>query len=182
MIAPEVDVHFVGMLDVCNLDVNFAVGTLAAIDETDRRRLQRTIDAWLDRAPMRKDWDNLFGRMDADLYTQFLRYVQTIGEKLPADGPSIGSKEYELWTFIDNTLLYRRYSMKPLNVPIHAWLAEDSVKRGLDLVDWRRYSRRVERTEIISGVTHREIVESQAFHASFARSIEGCLLDQVANG
>ncbi len=175
MLAGEVEVKFVGMLDVCNLDVNFAAGTLASIDEADRQRLQRRIDAWIDRTPLRKDWENLFARMSPELYTQFLRYLQTTGEELPSDGPGIGSKEYELWTFLDNTLLYRRYRMLPFDVPVHVWLAEESIKRKLDHVDWRRYTPRVERLVVVPGVTHREIVESPAFHASFAESVDASL-------
>ncbi len=173
MLAGEVEVRFIGMLDVCNLDVNFAVGALAEIDEGDRRRLDRRVAEWLARTPMRHDWENLFARMGPKLYTQFLRYLQTIGSDLPSDGPGVGSKEYELWTFLDNTLLYQRYSMQPLDAPVHVWQAEESVRRGLDLVDWRRYSRRVERSVVIPGVTHREIVDAAAFHASFAESLSG---------
>jgi thioesterase domain-containing protein len=175
MLAGEVDVRFVGMLDVINLDVNFAVGTLAQIDAADRTRLDRRIAAWIDKTPLRKDWEALFARMSPDTYTQFLRYVQTVGEVLPSDGPGMGSKEYELWTFLDNTLLYQRYRMQPFDVPVHVWQAEDSVRRELDLVDWRRYSRQVERVVTIPGVTHREIVDSAAFHASFRESIEESL-------
>jgi thioesterase domain-containing protein len=172
MLASDVDVRFVGMLDVINLDVNFAVGTLAAIDAADRARLERRIAAWLDKTPLRSDWEALFARMSADTYTQFLRYVQTVGEALPTDGPGIGSKEYELWTFLDNTLLYQHYKMQPFDAPIHVWQAEDSVRRGLDLVDWRRHSGRVERVMTIPGVTHRQIVDAPAFHASFRESVE----------
>jgi amino acid adenylation domain-containing protein len=172
MLGQDVDVRFVGMLDVINLDVNFAVGTLALIDGADRSRLERRIAAWLNKTPMRKDWEALFARMSPEGYTQFLRYVQTSGEALPSDGPGIGSKEYELWTFLDNTLLYQRYRMAPFDVTVHVWHAEDSVTRGLDLVDWRRYTPRVARREIIRGVTHREIVDAPAFHDSFRQSIE----------
>lgn len=170
MLAGAVDVRFVGMLDVINLDVNFATGTLAAIDAADRIRLERRSPR--DRTPMCSDWEALFTCMSPCTYTQFLRYVQTVGEALPSDGPGLGSKEYELWTFLDNTLLYQRYRMEPFDVPVHVWQAEESVRRGLDLVDWRRYSPRVERVLTIPGVTHRQIVDAPAFHASFRDSVE----------
>jgi thioesterase domain-containing protein len=172
LLAGDVDVRFAGMLDVINLDANFAAGTLAMIDEADRERLQRRIALWLDKTPMRADWEALFARMSPQMYTQFLRYLQTTGERLPSDGPGIGSKEYELWTFLDNTLIYQRYRMLPFDVPVHVWQAEDTVKRGLDLVDWRLYTPRMERREVISGVTHRQIVDAPAFHESFAASLD----------
>ncbi|MFG1349957.1 amino acid adenylation domain-containing protein [Xanthobacter autotrophicus] len=171
LLAGEVEIGFVGMLDVCNLDVNFAVGRLADIASADRARLAAQVAAWLDLAPMRAEWENLFARMDDTLFTQFLRYVETIGGDLPTDGPGLGSREYELFTFIDNTLLYRRFRMAPFDVPVRVWLAENSVARGLDLVDWSRYSPRVDQVEVIAGVTHREIVDSARFHDSFARSL-----------
>jgi hypothetical protein len=152
--------------------VNFAAGTLATIDEADRARLQARVAAWIDKTPMRNDWEALFARMSPEMYTQFLRYLQTVGEALPSDGPGVGSKEYELWTFLDNTLLYQRYRMQPFDVHVHVWNAENSIKRGLDVVDWRLYTRRVERLEVIPGVTHREIVDAPAFHESFRQSIE----------
>lgn len=179
LIRDEVDVRFVGMLDVCNLDVNFAVGRLADIAPQDRARLVARVARWLDHAPMRADWENLFARMDEALYDQFLRYVETIGGALPTDGPGLGSREYELWTFIDNTVLYRRYRMAPLDVPVRVWMAENSVARGLDLVDWSRYSPRVERVEVVPGVTHREIVDSPRFHDSFARSLDESRRDEA---
>ena len=61
--------------------------------------------------------------------------------------------------------------MAPFDVPVRVWLAENSVARGLDLVDWSRYSPRVGQVEVIPGVTHREIVDSARFHDSFARSL-----------
>ncbi|MFG1478726.1 amino acid adenylation domain-containing protein [Xanthobacter sp. V4C-4] len=171
LLKGEVDIGFVGMLDVCNLDVSFAVGRLADIAPGDRARLAARVAGWLDKAPMRAEWETLFARMDEPLTAQFLRYVETIGADLPVDGPALGSREYELFTFIDNTLLYRTYRMAPLDVPVRVWLAENSLARGLDLVDWHRYSPRVDQVEVVPGVTHREIVESRRFHDSFARSL-----------
>ena len=62
--------------------------------------------------------------------------------------------------------------MRHFDVPVHVWNAEGSIKRGLDVVDWQLYTRRVQRLEIIPGVTHREIVDAPAFHESFRQSIE----------
>ncbi|GJD53452.1 D-alanine--D-alanyl carrier protein ligase [Methylobacterium crusticola] len=170
MLGRDVDVRLVGMLDVCDLDVNFAVGALPDLAEDETRALERRVAAWLDACAMRAEWEDLLRRMDPALHRQFLAYVRAAGP-LPTDGPGIGSREYELWTFIDNTLLYRSYRATPHDCPIRVWLAEDSVARGLNHVDWSRYSARVEGTEIVPGVSHRQIVASPDLHASLARAL-----------
>ncbi|MEL6683470.1 MAG: alpha/beta fold hydrolase, partial [Pseudomonadota bacterium] len=172
-LLPNLPLEFVGMLDVCDLDVNFAVDNLVEINAMQEKALTKLVETWLQQTKLRPAWEALFRKMDRGLYRQFLRYVQTTAGQLPTDGPGIGSKEYELWTFLDNTLLYRAHDMKPASVPIHVWRAEDSVKRQLRLVDWARYSPDIGRIATIPGVTHREIVDSPVFHRSFADSLTG---------
>ncbi|MEO1110371.1 MAG: alpha/beta fold hydrolase, partial [Pseudomonadota bacterium] len=172
-LGEDVDLQFVGMLDVCDLDVNFATGTLVQTNPLQEKALSERVADWLPHTKMRPQWEALFRKMDKDLFRQFLRYVQTAGGQLPTDGPNIGSKEYELWTYLDNTLVYRQHITIPADIPIHVWRAEDSLTRKLQLVDWTRYSPRVERIETIPGVTHRQIVDSADFHRSFAQSLSG---------
>ncbi|MHC2086949.1 amino acid adenylation domain-containing protein [Methylobacterium sp. CM6244] len=171
MLGSRVDLGFVGMLDVCDIDVSFAVGALPVLTPEHRRHLQENVASWLERSPMRADWEDLFRRMDPELHEQFLAYVAAAPDPLPLDGPGVGSKEYELWTFVDNTLLYRRYRADKFDCPIRVWLAGRSVERGLNHVDWGRYSNRVEQVTVIPDVTHREIVDSTMFHDSFAASL-----------
>ena len=172
-LLPNLPLQFVGMLDVCDLDVNFAVDNLVEINAVQEKALTKLVETWLPQTKLRPAWEALFRKMDAALYRQFLRYVQTTAGQLPTDGPGVGSKEYELWTFLDNTLLYRAHDMKPAPIPIHVWRAEDSVKRQLKLVDWTKYSPDIQRIDTVPGVTHREIVDSPVFHHSFADSLTG---------
>ncbi|WP_375462993.1 amino acid adenylation domain-containing protein [uncultured Methylobacterium sp.] len=168
MLGSDIDLNFVGMLDVCDLDVSFAVGALPDLTPEATERLERQVGAWLERSPMRGDWEDLFGRMDPGLRVQLLAYVQASGAPLPLDGPGLGSKEYEFWTFVDNTLLFRRYRARPFACPVRVWLAGESIARGLNHVDWSRLTPRVESVDVIAGVTHRQIVDAPAFHDSFA--------------
>ncbi|MEP4197983.1 MAG: thioesterase domain-containing protein, partial [Aliishimia sp.] len=173
LLGPDYPINFVGMLDVCDLDLNFAVGALVDINPLQERALSKVVQDWLPRTKLRAKWEALFRKMDAPLHRQFLRYVQTAAGQLPTDGPGIASKEYELWTFLDNTLVYRQHQIAASDIPIHVWYAGESVKRELSLVDWNRYSNAVHRIETIPGVTHRQIVDSPDFHASFAHSLSG---------
>lgn len=173
LLGPDYPISFVGMLDVCDLDVNFAAGALVEINPLQERALNKVMQDWLPRTKLRAKWEALFRKMDATLHRQFLRYVQTAAGQLPTDGPGIGSKEYELWTFLDNTLVYRQHQIAPADIPIHVWYAGESVKRDLSLVDWSLYSKSVRRIETIPGVTHRQIVDSPQFHNSFAQSLSG---------
>lgn len=172
LLAGSVAVKFVGMLDVCALDAEFAAGAAVSLSPADRQRLQSDIDQWLNHTAMRADWEELFSRMDARVYTQFLCYVRKSKESLPVDGPEIGSREHIFWTLMQNALVFRNYTMQPSDNRIHAWIAEDSLVRGMNVIDWRKFSPHTERVEVIRGTTHLEIIRSEAFHRSFAHSVE----------
>ncbi len=172
LLGDSVDVRMVGMLDVCALDAEFAIGGEKPLEAGLRRRLQNEVDAWLLASAMRERWLRLLARMDATVYTQFLHYVNNSPETLPLDGPAIGSREHIFWTLMENALVFRDYHMAPLDCRIHAWIAEDSLLRGMNVIDWRRHSSRVERVHPIPGSTHLSIIADPQFHLSFAQSVE----------
>ncbi|RFP19537.1 MULTISPECIES: non-ribosomal peptide synthetase [unclassified Duganella] len=172
LLGDSVDVRFVGMLDVCALDAEFAVGGEKPLEPSLRLSLQNDIDAWLAVSTMHKRWLHLLGRMDATVYTQFLHYVNNSPEPLPLDGPDIGSREHIFWTLMENALVFRDYTLAPLDCRIHAWIAEDSLLRGMNVIDWRKQSSKVERVHAIPGSTHLSIIADPQFHQSFARSVE----------
>ncbi|MDJ1156672.1 amino acid adenylation domain-containing protein [Chelatococcus sp. SYSU_G07232] len=181
LLGTSVEMNFVGMLDVCALDAEFAVNAEVVLDPSDRAMLERRIAAWLGRTRMRAGWESLFARMDADVYTRFLAYVHNSKEDLPLDGPDIGSREHIFWTLIENAMIFRNYRMERFDCPIHAWIAEESIRRGFKLIDWRDYSNRVERVEVVPGTDHLNIVTAEAFHASFAASVEANLTGRAAS-
>ena len=109
--------------------------------------------------------------MDRSVYQQFLRYVHKQGGQLPCDGPWVGSKEYELWVFIENTLIYREHEMTVADVPLQVWHAEESVKDQFRLIDWSNYSTKVEQVETVFGVAHDTIAESTEFHHRFTKRL-----------
>ncbi|WP_332852330.1 amino acid adenylation domain-containing protein [Duganella sp. S19_KUP01_CR8] len=172
LLGDSVDVRFVGMLDVCALDAEFAVGGEKPLEPSLRLSLQNDIDAWLAVSTMHKRWLELLGRMDATVYTQFLHYVNNSPEPLPLDGPEIGSREHIFWTLMENALVFRDYTLAPLDCRIHAWIAEDSLLRGMNVIDWRKQSSKVERVHAIPGSTHLSIIADPQFHQSFALSVE----------
>jgi thioesterase domain-containing protein len=172
LLGDSVDVKFVGMLDVCALDAEFAVGGETALAPELRLRLQSDVAAWLAMSAMRERWLQLLGRMNPTVYTQFLHYVNNSPETLPLDGPGIGSREHIFWTLMENALVFRDYVLAPLDCRIHAWIAEDSLLRGMNVIDWRKQSSRVERIEPIPGSTHLNIISDPQFHLSFAQSVE----------
>lgn len=171
MLAEEIDLRLVIMVDVCDMDTDFAVGAIPSFRPGERDALQQAVEAWLVRAPMRKDWERLFAAMDSQAYTQFLRFVGNSEEDLPVDGPDIGSREHTFFVLIDNALIFRRYHMKPFDCPIHSWAAEDSLSRGLNLIDWRRYTPRAEAAEVVTGTTHLHIIGAPAFHERVAHRL-----------
>lgn len=53
-------------------------------------------------------------------------------------------------------------------MPIYPWAADDSLNRGLNLIDWRRLSPRARAAEIITGTNHLHMIGSPAFHSRLA--------------
>ncbi|WP_053194197.1 amino acid adenylation domain-containing protein [Chelatococcus sp. CO-6] len=178
-LAGEVDLTFVGMLDVCALDAEFAIDAEVSLTEDERTGIERRIAAWLPRTRMRADWEGLIARMDAEVYTRFLAYVLNSPEDLPLDGPDIGSREHIFWTLIENAMIFRNYRLEPSDLPIRAWIAEKSIERGFRLVDWRDYSSRVEAVTLVPDTDHLDIVTAAAFHASFAEQLDASLRSRL---
>ena len=172
MLGNDVDLRLVGMIDVCEIGSEFALGAVPQFEPGERNALQAQVTEWLGRTRMRSEWDRLLGSMDALTYEQFLRFIGNEKEELPTDGPDISSREHTFWILIDNALIFRRHRMLPHDCPIHSWTAEDSLHRGLNLVDWRQYSRFANPAEIIAGTTHLHVIGSSAFHSRFAHRID----------
>jgi amino acid adenylation domain-containing protein len=172
MLARDIDLRLIAMVDVCDMDTDFAVGAIPSFKPGERDNLQKRIEAWLSRTPMREDWVHLLGSMGAHAYEQFLRYVGNSEEDLPVDGPDIGSREHTFFVLIDNALIFRRYRMEPFDCPIQAWAAEDSLNRGLNLIDWRCLSPRASAADIVAGTTHLHIIGDGAFHTRLANRLD----------
>jgi amino acid adenylation domain-containing protein len=174
-LGDEIDLRLITMVDVCDLGTEFAIGSTPRFKPGERDQLHRMVQEWLSQTAMRTEWDRLLGVMDADTYDQFLRFVGDEKDELPTDGPDISSREHTFWILIDNALIFRRHQLQPHNVPIHSWAADDSLNRGLNLIDWRRYSPRANPAEIISGTNHLHVIGSQAFHSRLAHRLNEAL-------
>ncbi|MBB2712782.1 non-ribosomal peptide synthetase (plasmid) [Rhizobium sophoriradicis] len=164
----EVDVRMMAMVDVCDLGSEFAIGAKPRFRLGERDALHRDVQAWLQKTKMRPEWDRLLSTMDADTYEQFLRFVGDEKDPLPTDGPDISSREHTFWVLIDNALIFRKHRLVPHDVPIYPWAADDSLNRGLNLIDWRRLSPRACAAEIITGTNHLHMIGSPAFHSRLA--------------
>jgi amino acid adenylation domain-containing protein len=171
----EIDLRLITMVDVCDLGTEFAIGSVPRFKQGERESLHQMVEDWLSRTSMRAEWDRLLGVMDDDTYNQFLRFVGDEKEALPTDGPDISSREHTFWILIDNALIFRRHQLQPHDVAIHSWAADDSLNRGLNLIDWRRYSPRANPAEIISGTNHLHVIGSQAFHSRLAHRLNEAL-------
>ncbi|MEK1889883.1 MAG: amino acid adenylation domain-containing protein [Phyllobacterium sp.] len=174
-LGDEIDLRLITMVDVCDLGTEFAIGAASRFKPGERDKLHAMVQEWLSRTAMRAEWDRLLRVMDKDTYDQFLRFVGDEKEELPTDGPDISSREHTFWILIDNALIFRRHQLQPHDVPIHSWAADDSLNRGLNLIDWRRYSPRANPAEIISGTNHLHVIGSQAFHSRLAHRLEEAL-------
>lgn len=114
----------------------------------------------------------LFSVMDEEVYEQFLNHIVKHNVILPSDGPDIGSEEHTFWILIDNAMIFRNYHLQPADFRIHAFAAEDSLTRSLNVIDWRRYSPNATASEIVTGTNHLTIIGKTPFHQRFARRLE----------
>ncbi|UMY16831.1 amino acid adenylation domain-containing protein [Methylobacterium organophilum] len=158
---------FVGMLDACGLEANFAVGAGRPLGAEERAAHEAMLAEWLSRSAMRADWEALFPRMDAEARGQFLRFLAAEPQPLAADGPEVGSRERILWTLVDHALQFRALRLGPSRVPVRVFRASRSVAEGLPILDWSRLTPNLLSDETIPETDHLDIVLSPAFHARF---------------
>lgn len=168
----DIDLRMIGMVDVCDMDEEFTVGIMPRFDEGIRDRTHAAVQSWLTTTPMREDWKRLLAAMDGEIYEQFLHHIVKHNVKLPSDGPDIGSEEHTFWILIDNAMIFRNYRMAPSDFRIHAFAAEDSLTRALNVIDWRRYSPNATASEIVNGTNHLTIIGKTPFHQRFARRLD----------
>jgi amino acid adenylation domain-containing protein len=168
----DIDLRMIGMVDVCDMDEEFTVGIMPRFEDGIRDRTHAAVQSWLATTPMREDWKRLFAAMDEEVYEQFLHHIVKHNVKLPTDGPDIGSEEYTFWILIDNAMIFRNYRLEQSDFRIHAFAAEDSLTRALNVIDWRRYSANATASEIVTGTNHLTIIGKTPFHQRFARRLD----------
>ena len=173
----QVDLRLIGMVDVCDLGRDFTPGADPEFAPGEREQLERELQDWLGKTKMRPQWDRLIQAMDAECYSQFLRFIGNEAEPLPFDGPEISSREHTFWVLIDNALVFRRHRVQALDVPVASFSAGDSLSRGLNLIDWRRLSVRATPADIVSGTNHLHIIGERAFHERFKARLDGAFAD-----
>ncbi len=171
-LGDDIDLRMIGMVDVCDMDEEFTLGILPRFNDGVRDKTHEKVQRWLATAPMRADWMRLFAAMDEEVYEQFLNHIVKHNVVLPSDGPDIGSEEHTFWILIDNAMIFRNYQLKPADFRIHAFAAEDSLTRSLNVIDWRRYSPNATASEIVTGTNHLTIIGKTPFHQRFARRLD----------
>ncbi|WP_412065336.1 amino acid adenylation domain-containing protein [Rhizobium sp. SYY.PMSO] len=171
-IGSDIDLRMIGMVDVCDMDEEFTLGIMPRFEDGIRDRTHAAVQSWLAATPMREDWKRLFAAMNEEVYEQFLHHIVKHKVKLPTDGPDIGSEEHTFWILIDNAMIFRNYRLAPSDFRIHAFAAEDSLTRALNVIDWRRYSPNATASEIVTGTNHLTIIGKTPFHQRFARRLD----------
>ena len=168
----DIDLCMIGMVDVCDMDEEFTIGIMPRFEGGVRDSTHAQVQKWLAITPMREDWKRLFAAMNEEVYEQFLHHVVKHSVKLPTDGPDIGSEEHTFWILIDNAMIFRNYRLEQSDFRIHAFAAEDSLTRALNVIDWRRYSPNATASEIVTGTNHLTIIGKTPFHQRFARRLD----------
>ncbi|MGU3540840.1 amino acid adenylation domain-containing protein [Methylobacterium sp. A54F] len=167
-LGPDVQLGFVGMLDACGLEANFAPGAGRPVATAERAAFEELVEAWLARSAMRAEWEALRARADPEAAVQLLRFLAAEPQPLPADGPEVGSRERILWTLVDHALQFRDLALTQSDVPVRSFVASRSREAGLPVIDWGRHTDRLLSVETVPETDHLDIVLSPAFHARFA--------------
>ncbi|MCM2293116.1 amino acid adenylation domain-containing protein [Allorhizobium sp. BGMRC 0089] len=171
-LGDDIDLKMIGMVDVCDMDEEFTLGLMPRFAPCVREQTHAAVQDWLKTTPMREDWQRLFSAMDAEVYEQFLAHIIKHKVVLPTDGPDIGSEEHTFWILIDNAMIFRTYRLQPSQDRIHAFVAEDSLTRALNVIDWRRFSPNATAPELVTGTNHLTIIGRTPFHQRFARRLD----------
>ncbi|KGM30927.1 phosphopantetheine-binding protein, partial [Inquilinus limosus] len=157
----RVAVEFLGLVDVFE-SVPFR--TDRTLSEEERQRAAALLEQWLGRSAMAARWRALFGLMDKAERAALEAYVLAEGDGLPADGPDLTSREFELWAMLDKRLRAARYAYRPLDLPVHVWQAEDSLSQPEPLRDWSLLAP-VAALDRVAGAVHLDIIHAPAFQA-----------------
>jgi amino acid adenylation domain-containing protein len=157
----RVSVEFLGLVDVFE-SVDFRSDRRPVAEE--RQRAVALLEQWLGRSAMAAQWRSLFGLMDENEKAALDEYVLAHADGLPADGPDLTSREFELWAMLDKRLRAARYAYRPLDLPVHVWQAEDSLHRPECLRDWSLLAP-VAALARVPGATHLDIIHAPDFQA-----------------
>ncbi|WP_343715424.1 phosphopantetheine-binding protein, partial [Inquilinus sp.] len=157
----RVAVEFLGLVDVFE-NVDFHLDRQPTSEE--RQRAAGLLEQWLGRSAMAAQWRSLFGLMDEGERAALDEYVLAHGDSLPADGPDLTSREFELWATLDKRLRAARYQHRPLALPVHVWQAEDSLGRPERLRDWSLLAP-VAALARVPGAVHLDIIHASTFQS-----------------
>lgn len=154
---------------VCMVDV-FEAETLETrrLSDAKAASAELRLSQWLAQSAMAERWSALFLRMTAEERNAALAHLLQ-ESALPLDGPDLGSGEYSLWVAFDNAIAMSRYHYRKVQAPLHAFLAEASLRqRTPQLRDWTVHATHAGNT-VIAGVDHRSILLAPAFLQALAQ-------------
>jgi thioesterase domain-containing protein len=163
----RVAVEFLGLVDVFE-SVDFRTDWRPAAEE--RQRSAALLEQWLGRSAMAVQWQSLFGLMDESERAALDEHVLAHADGLPADGPDLTSREFELWAMLDKRLRAARYDYRPLDLPVHVWQAEDSLSRPERLRDWSLLAP-VAALARVPGATHLDIIHAPDFQSGVREAL-----------
>lgn len=87
LLRDDVDLRLIGMLDVCDMDETFSVGSRPVFAPGEREAAEAKLAAWLGQSSMRWAWQQVRERMDEEMRDQFLA-TPTAPRTCPWTGPT----------------------------------------------------------------------------------------------
>ncbi|SEL61771.1 amino acid adenylation domain-containing protein [Roseateles sp. YR242] len=163
----RVQVDFVGLVDVFETE---PLRARRALTDGERTGARERIEAWLSRSTMADTWRALIDRMDPQELDCIAENALIDEQPLPLDGSDEDAAEYLLWTTLDKRVQATRYAYPPSDVPVHVYLAEESLQSDGRLRDWSAHAP-VAHTRDVAGSTHLSIIRHEALLADLAQRL-----------
>ncbi|RSZ34525.1 MULTISPECIES: AMP-binding protein, partial [unclassified Variovorax] len=163
----RVEIEFVGMVDVFE---NTALQATRTLTDAQCRQAEEALAAWLSRSQMADRWHELLARMSGAERAYVLEEMLFAGREFPLDGPGEESLECEMWIRIDKRLRAQQYAYDRIDVPMHVFLADASLKERGVLRNWSD-SAPVLSTEIVPDADHLSIIRHPRMLASLRQHL-----------
>jgi thioesterase domain-containing protein len=162
-----VAVTFLGVVDVTDRKQILALGSAAAAALQGATELHASaVNEWIERSAMKERWQQLLNDMSPAERQAVLSFLASESAALPIDGPSLDSKEYDMWVVIRLSWMKRRYAGEArlaASIPLHNWTAEaTSQNESLRPRAWDLLAE-VVLDEQIPGTTHKSILSHKEF-------------------
>lgn len=176
--SPE-RIHFIGMVDVCNIYAdfrNFIESTYRHVQNADYAALEGFIDSSL----LKPFWRDLMNELDLYEKKALALYVTHSFQETGSRDAIFHSTEFLLYRLFSRLCMTRKYAFNRIEVPIKSWEVPMEAKPMAAPIDWKLYAQ-AELVDVIGDANHISIINSAKFHGSLRAQLDATLAKRTKN-